>query len=522
MSTSTRRDSITLRFLAAPTDVGVSGTVEAGTVLEWVDKAAYAAAVGWAGSYCVTAYVGNIHFADPVHSGDLVEVTASVVYTGTSSMHIRTEVTFSDPRERRSVTSTTCLVIFVAVDEQGKPTKVPSFEPRTAWQLEMRERAIARIGIREKIVAAMKDQEYTDAGTAERVVLRFLAAPTDVNWGGKVHGGIVMKWIDEAAALCAARYCQRETVAVFSGGVRFYRPLFIGDLVEVEARLVYTGTKGMHVAVHVRSGDPKGTEMNLTTYCLTVMVARDETGTAVPVPPWVPVSAEDRRLSEHARELLAIRADAPGGYQPKHLRSPFAKICGLSTESEVQVAVEHGARAVGFVLTESPRQVSVERARQLAQGLPEHVPGVAVFRHEEVQQAIGQTKAAGLTWIQLHGERTSTEVAQAQRAGLTVVRAVRISDAAQAFEDRGEDWLLVDASVPGSGEAWDYAAARQLTAGRSNILLAGGLDPENVVRALQLSGAAGADVSSGVERSRGVKDPQKITAFLNAVHASMV
>ena len=76
-------NSVTLRFLAAPTDVGHSGSVDAGTVLEWVDKAAYAAAVGWAKSYCVTAYVGNIHFADPVNSGDMVEVEATIVYTGT-------------------------------------------------------------------------------------------------------------------------------------------------------------------------------------------------------------------------------------------------------------------------------------------------------------------------------------------------------------------------------------------------------------------------------------------------------
>ena len=85
-------NSVTLRFLAAPTDVGHSGSVDAGTVLEWVDKAAYAAAVGWAKSYCVTAYVGNIHFADPVNSGDMVGVTATIVYTGRSSMHIRTVV----------------------------------------------------------------------------------------------------------------------------------------------------------------------------------------------------------------------------------------------------------------------------------------------------------------------------------------------------------------------------------------------------------------------------------------------
>ena len=234
-------------------------------------------------------------------------------------------MSFSDPRELRPVKSSSCLVIFVAVDEEGKPTPVPTFTPGTAKEIAMRENALARIEIREQIVASMNGQVYTDEGTAERVVLRFMASPTDVNWGGKVHGGIVMKWIDEAAALCASRYCGLDTVAVFSGGIRFYRPLFIGDLVEVEARLVYTGNKGMHIAVHVRSGNPKTREMNLTTYCLTIMVTRDETGTAVPVKPWVPVSEEDRRLWNHARDLLAIRANAPGGYTPVHLAEENAK-----------------------------------------------------------------------------------------------------------------------------------------------------------------------------------------------------
>lgn len=312
-------NSVTLRFLAAPTDVGHSGSVDAGTVLEWVDKAAYAAAVGWAKAYCVTAYVGNIHFADPVNSGDMVEVEATVVYTGRSSMHIRTVVSSGDPRGSIPTMRSQCIVIFVAVDADGKPTAVPPFEPTTNQEIHQRDDALARIKVRKEIVDAMKAQEYTDAGTAERVVLRFLAAPTDVNWGGKVHGGIVMKWIDEAAYVCATRYCGNDTVAVFSGGVRFYRPLLIGHVVEVEARLVYTGTKGMHIAVHVRSGDPKSGEMNLTTYCLTVMVTRDDAGNSVPVPSWVPVTEEDKRLHAHARDLLEIRGRAPGNRLPNHL-----------------------------------------------------------------------------------------------------------------------------------------------------------------------------------------------------------
>jgi acyl-CoA hydrolase len=253
----TAANSVTLRFLAAPTDVGHSGSVDAVTVLEWVDKAAYAAAVGWAKSYCVTAYVGNIHFADPVNIGDMVEVTATIVYTGRSSMHIRTVVSSSDPKGGPATMRSQCMVIFVAVGEDGKPIPVQQFEPSTPEEVEQREHALARIKIREQIVEAMSAQEYTDAGTAERVVLRFMAAPTDVNWGGKVHGGIVMKWIDEAAYVCASRYSGMDTVAVFSGGVRFYRPLLIGHVVEVEARLVYTGTKACTWRYMSGPGTPK-------------------------------------------------------------------------------------------------------------------------------------------------------------------------------------------------------------------------------------------------------------------------
>ncbi|KNC19285.1 acyl-CoA hydrolase [Arthrobacter sp. RIT-PI-e] len=314
-------NSVILRFLASPTDLGHSGSVDAGTVLEWVDKAAYAAAVSWAKTYCVTAYVGNIHFADPVAVGDLVEVEATIVHTGTSSMHIRTVVSSGSVAGGDGGKRSECLVIFVAVGPEGTPVPVPAFEPRTQAERTDSEHAVARVEVRREIVEEMRRQVYTDAGTAERTVLRFLAAPTDVNWGGKVHGGTVMDWIDEAAYVCSARYCGRDTVAVFSGGVRFLKPLRIGDVVEVEARLVYTGNKGMHVAVQVRSGSPRSRDMELTTTCLTVMVARDENGSAVPVPAWVPVSDEDRRLHEHARNLLHIRSRAPGSVLPMHLRS---------------------------------------------------------------------------------------------------------------------------------------------------------------------------------------------------------
>ncbi|QKE84325.1 hotdog domain-containing protein [Arthrobacter sp. NEB 688] len=302
---------ITLRFLAAPTDAGHSGSVSAGRVLEWIDKAGYAAAAGWSGTYCVTAYVGNVRFTRPVEVGDLVEVTARVVHTGRSSMHISVDVASGGPRTRSLEPATRCLIVFVAVDGEGRSTPVPELVPRTTADDLARAWALRRADVRAEVEAAMAGQVYSDAGTAPRVTLRFLAAPTDVNWGGKVHGGIVMRWIDEAAHVLATQWTgSAGNVAIFTGGVRFYRPLRIGHLVEVEARLLHTGRTSMHVGVHVRSGDPAegAGALELTTYCRTILVGLDADRHAVPTPTWEPVSAEDRALDAHAVELVAIRA----------------------------------------------------------------------------------------------------------------------------------------------------------------------------------------------------------------------
>ena len=80
MTASARQ--IVLRFLAAPMDITYGGTVHGGKLLEWIDKAGYACAVGWSAHYCVTAYIGDVHFTRPVHSGELVEVTARLCTPG--------------------------------------------------------------------------------------------------------------------------------------------------------------------------------------------------------------------------------------------------------------------------------------------------------------------------------------------------------------------------------------------------------------------------------------------------------
>jgi 4-hydroxybenzoyl-CoA thioesterase len=116
-----------------------------------------------------------------------------------------------------------------------------------------------------------------------------------------------MRWIDEAAYVCAAGWNQWPTIAVYAGGVRFYRPLLIGSVVEVTSRLVHTGPHSMHISVHVRSGDPKTGERPLTTHCMMIFVALDDERRSAPVRQWTPVSEEDIALDAHAQQLIELR-----------------------------------------------------------------------------------------------------------------------------------------------------------------------------------------------------------------------
>lgn len=145
------------------------------------------------------------------------------------------------------------------------------------------------------------------AGRQRELTLRFLAEPTDVNYGGKVHGGVVMKWIDQAGYAAAVGWSGQYSVTVAVGGIRFVAPVRISDLVTVTTQLVYTGTTSMHFAVDVHARDPMGGEDRLCTHCVIVFVALDGVeGAPTPVPAWEPRTDEDRRLSEYATQVMAL------------------------------------------------------------------------------------------------------------------------------------------------------------------------------------------------------------------------
>ncbi|WP_051072413.1 acyl-CoA thioesterase [Corynebacterium caspium] len=315
--------------MAAPTDVIIAGAhgVGGGRVLEWIDKAAYACATQWCGTYCVTAYVGHIHFTRPIPSGHLVEVRSRIAMTGRSSMHIINEVLSADPREGIFTRASDCLVIFVAKDTNtGKTVPVPEFVPRTREEKTVYSAVQSRIALRKSIEAEMAKQTYDGPSYAPRLITRFLAKPTDVNWGGKVHGGTAMEWIDEAGTACTMEWSGERTVAVYAGGIRFYQPISIGDLIEVDARMMRTDTRSMQMSIHVRSGDAHRGRAGLETAIHATMtyLSLDIDDFPLPARPFEPITEEDIRLAKHATKLRELRAHysplpliAPS--QPQHL-----------------------------------------------------------------------------------------------------------------------------------------------------------------------------------------------------------
>lgn len=129
---------------------------------------------------------------------------------------------------------------------------------------------------------------------------RFLAEPTDVNFGGKVHGGVVMKWMDQVGYACAAQWSSRYCVTASIGGIRFKRPILVGQMVTLTAQIVHTGRTSMHIYIIIEAGDPKQNQMIETGHCVMVFVASDEAGYPVEVPSWQPQTARDFALEKYA------------------------------------------------------------------------------------------------------------------------------------------------------------------------------------------------------------------------------
>ena len=211
------------------------------------------------------------------------------------------------------------------------------------------------------------------------------------------------------------------------------------------------------------------------------------------------------------------------------MQGPVAvKICGLTRPADAEAAVAAGARYVGLVFfPKSPRHLTLDRAREIALGVPPGVAKVALTVNATDAELEALVASVPVDLLQLHGAESPARVAAIRAAfGLPVMKAVGVAEAADlaALDTYAAvaDQILVDAkpapgaALPGgNGLAFDW----RLVAGRRwpvPWMLAGGLTPDNVAEAIRLTGARQVDVSSGVEDAPGVKSPARIRAFVSA------
>lgn len=198
----------------------------------------------------------------------------------------------------------------------------------------------------------------------------------------------------------------------------------------------------------------------------------------------------------------------------------FIKICGITNEQDALLAVALGADALGFIFAPSPRQVAPQRVKEIVRRLPQNVLTVGVFRDEHPQRVIDTVREAGLFGAQLHGHESAANVAEVMVEINWVVKAVVAGSVeAQNADDYLTNLILVDSPIPGSGSTYNHDLLNEIPK-TVRVLLAGGLTDENVAVAITQVAPWGVDVSSGVEKSHGYKDPIKLKRFIENARAA--
>ena len=187
------------------------------------------------------------------------------------------------------------------------------------------------------------------------------------------------------------------------------------------------------------------------------------------------------------------------------------KICGLSTKEAVKAAVSAGADYIGFVFAPSKRQVTLEQAAELAEIIPSHIQKVGVFVSPSRAELLEAVDKVGLDLVQVHGQVVDKLF---ENLPCGSIQAVQVDEGGHVPNSQA-DYLLFDAPVAGSGQTFDWGQL-DTTELSQPFFIAGGLNEDNVAKAIQHFSPFAVDVSSGVETD-GQKDHEKIRRFIERV-----
>jgi len=209
-------------------------------------------------------------------------------------------------------------------------------------------------------------------------------------------------------------------------------------------------------------------------------------------------------------------------------QTPQVKICGLTRVDEAITCAELGLDAIGLVFYEkSLRNVTLEQARKISLSLPENISTVGVFVNEPLEYIMERAEKCGLNAVQLHGREGPDLVNQLIEQGLVVIKCLYLDSEpflkdVSAYNATGYLVECAKGILPGGNAlSWDWARAKDFGI-MHPFILAGGLNPENISRAIDASLPDAVDISSGVEKAPGRKDMTKIKAVIKAVSKSSI
>ncbi len=201
------------------------------------------------------------------------------------------------------------------------------------------------------------------------------------------------------------------------------------------------------------------------------------------------------------------------------------KLCGFKEEESLKTAIKMQADFIGFIFHEnSPRYISPKKAGEIAKIIPHHIAKVAVVVGTDQEKLEEISHELQPQYFQLHGQETVEDVKKIKQAFplIKIIKAFKIGDLeAQNFEPLSEyqdicDFFMLDNNVAGSGESWDFSLLEGVKINKE-WFLSGGLKIDNVLEAIRVSGAKMIDISSGIEKERGVKSSDLIIEFMQKV-----
>ncbi len=197
------------------------------------------------------------------------------------------------------------------------------------------------------------------------------------------------------------------------------------------------------------------------------------------------------------------------------------KVCGITNAQDALAAAEAGADAIGLIFAPSPRLIPVDEAQEISDALPENILKVGVFVNAALEEVLRVAREVGLDYVQLHGDEGPEIVSALRDGGVRVIKALRVRDAS-SLEDLTRyraDLYLLDAysekARGGTGERFDWNLAKTLI-GRDNIVVSGGLNPDNVAEAIRVFEPFGVDASSSLEDSPGEKNDERVRRYISA------